>query len=155
MYRLVALAFALASTSAACSGGGDAATEPSPEPSLPIATVLLDNGDESTLVTVGVAETPEQHELGLHGKKSLPEDEGVVFVFLEGRADALEVNAARVPLSVAFFDASGGILGIASCDSDPCRVAGPGEKYMGALAVNEGSFDEWDIAEGDHVQLTR
>ncbi len=155
MYRMVALALAVSLASAACSDGDDAAAEPSPEPSLPVATVLLDNGDESTLVTVEVAETPEQHELGLSGRQSLPQDEGLVFVFLEGRSDALEVNAARVPLSVAFFDASGGILGIGSCDRDPCRVDGPGREFMGAIAVNEGSFEEWDISEGDHVQLTR
>lgn len=155
MYRLLVLALSLSLTSAACSDGDDAAAERSPAPSLPIATVLLDNGEESTLVTVQVAETPEQHEVGLRGRQSLPEDEGLVFVFLEGRSDALEVIDARLPLSVAFFDTSGGILGIGSCDGNPCRVDGPGDEYMGALAVNEGSFEEWDISEGDHVQLTR
>ncbi len=156
MDRVTALTLSLALMLGACSGEGDAGGAlPSPEPSLPIATVLLDNGEESKLVTVDVAETPDQHELGLTGKESLPPDEGIAFVFLEGRSAGIAVNGAPVPLSVAFFDARGTILDIAACNGTPCRLPGPGREYMGALALNEGSFDEWEIAEGDHVQLTR
>lgn len=152
------LGLALALTLAACAGdGGDAEAEPSPSASFPFATVLLDNGDESTLVTVEVAETPEQQERGLTGRTSLADDEGMVFVFLEGRDD-LPAQRTSIPLSVAFFDARGTIVGIADvdgCTDDPCPPTEAGEEYMGALLVNRGMFEEWDIAEGDHAQLTR
>ncbi|MFN2588404.1 MAG: DUF192 domain-containing protein [Actinomycetota bacterium] len=144
---------------AACGDDGTgAAARASPTPSLPVATALLDNGDESTLLTVEVAETPEQHERGFSGRTSLAEDRGIVFVFFEERDEALATDGLAVPLSIAFFDAEGTILRIV--DVEPCRYAGcapadPGVAYMAALAVNRGSFDEWEISEGDAVHLTR
>ena len=161
MHRLVVLGvlgLALALTLAACAGdGGDAEAEPSPSASFPFATVLLDNGDESTLVTVEVAETPEQQERGLTGRTSLAGDEGMVFVFLQGRDD-FPAQQTSIPTSVAFLDARGAIVGILDvdpCSKAPCPVYDAGDEYMVALQVNKGMFDEWDITEGDHAQLTR
>ncbi len=158
MHRWIALLVAL--TFVACSDGGDggAAPEPSADDSFPLATVLLDNGEESTLVTVEVAETPEQHEQGLAGRDSLPDDRGMVFVFFEERDAGFWMKDTRIPLSIAFFDAGGTIVDILDmepCTKDPCPVYMPDEPYMGALEVNRGAFEEWDISEGDHVQLTR
>lgn len=157
MNRWVALLVALAL--AGCSDdGGKAQAEPSPETSFPVATALLDNGQESTLVTVEVAETPEQHEKGLAGRDSLPEDHGMVFVFFEERDAGFWMKDTTIPLSIAFFDAEGTIVDILDmepCTKDPCPVYMSDEPYMGALEVNQGAFEEWDISEGDHVQLTR
>ena len=151
MLRRTLAALTVALALGACSGdGGDGAgAEPSPSASFPIATALLDNGERSTLVTVEVAETPEQQELGLSGRQALAEDEGMVFVFFEPREEELPANDTTIPLSIAFFDATGTIVAIGD-DDDP-----PGAPYMGALAVNQGAFEEWEIDEGDHVQLTR
>lgn len=159
MYRRILVALVLLSTLAGCSGEGrdGAGAEPSPTPSFPFANVLLDNGDESTLLTVEVAETPEQRERGLSEKESLAEDEGMVFVYLEEQDSGFGTRAT-IPLSLAFFDVRGTIVDIvdaAPCANDPCPAVTPGAPYMGVLAVNDGAFEEWDIAEGDHLQLTR
>ncbi|HEV2756964.1 MAG TPA: DUF192 domain-containing protein [Actinomycetota bacterium] len=140
---------------AACGDDGetDGAAAPSPVTSFPFATALLDNGDESTLVTVEVAETPEQHEAGLSRHTSLEEDWGMAFVFFEQRDAALPMNETTIPLSIAYFDAEGTILEIG--DSEPREIHEPAVAYMAALAVNQGSFDEWDISEGDTIHLTR
>jgi hypothetical protein len=134
------------------------AAEPSPSASFPFATALLDNGDESTLVTVEVAETPEQRELGLAGRASLEDDFGMAFVFFEERETGLDMEGVTIPLSVAYFDAEGTILEIMDmepCGSAPCETYDPGVAYMAALQVNQGSFEEWDISEGDVIHLTR
>lgn len=141
----------------ACSYGDDATTAAA-GPTFPFATVLLDNGQETTLLTVEVAETPEQHEVGLSGRESLPEDRGMVFVFFEEREIGFWMKDTTIPLSVAFFDRDGTIVKILDmdpCESDPCRLHEPGVPYMGALEVNQGAFEEWDIEEGDTVRLTR
>ena len=143
----------------ACGGEGtEDAAAPFSSPSFPVATALLDNGEESTLVTVEVAETPEQHRLGLSDRDSIPDDWGMVFVFFEAREVGLELTRVGLPLSVAYFDATGEIVEIADvgpCEEGPCPAADLDVPYMGALAVNRGSFAEWDIAEGDMARLTR
>lgn len=153
---IVALAVCLGG----CSGrsGDRVAVEPSPGASFPFANALLDNGERSTLVLVEVAETPAQQERGLSGRTSLAEDEGMVFVFFEEREAGVPMEDVSIPLSIAFFDAGGTIVKIVDtdpCTNDPCPEHAPGTPYMGALAVNQGSFEEWDISEGDHLQLTR
>jgi uncharacterized membrane protein (UPF0127 family) len=160
MHRWRALLLVATVVLGACSGDGDdgAQAEPSPSSSFPFATVLLDNGDESTLVTVEVAETREQQERGLAGKDSLPEDEGMVFVFFEPRDSGLSMKDTTIPLSAAFFDATGTIVKILDldpCTDDGCPSYAPGEPYMGVLEVNQGAFERWGISEGDHLQLTR
>lgn len=143
----------------ACGGdGAEGAAEPSPATSFPVATALLDNGEESTLVTVEVAETPAQRELGLSGRTSLPEDWGMAFVFFEERETGLPAPDTKIPLSIAYFDAEGTIVRIVDiepCESDPCETYDPGVVYMGALAVDQGAFEAWDISEGDAIHLTR
>lgn len=158
MRKLIAVAALV--VFAACGNDGDeaAAPDPSPMATFPIATVLLDNGEESTLVTVEVAETPEQQETVLSERGSLADDEGVVYVFLEGRESGFPIEGTSIPLSIAYFDARGTVVGILDaepCAENPCSVDDPEAPYMGALAVNRGMFEEWRISEGDHVQLTR
>ena len=160
MRKVLVLALAIVLTLGACSGDGDAGAgaEPSPSVSFPFATVLLDNGERSTLITVEVAETPEQQESGLSLRDSLAEDEGMVSVFFEERETGLRATTTTIPLSIAFFDARGTIVRILDadpCTKEPCPVHEPGEPYMGVLQVNRGAFDGWDISEGDHLQLTR
>lgn len=150
MLRRTLAALTVALVLGACSGddGDGAVAEPSPSASFPIATALLDNGERSTLVIVDVAETPEQQELGLSERESLAEDEGMVFVFFEPREGELPAKDTTIPLSIAFFDATGTVVAVVDDGA-------PDVPYMGALAVNRGSFEEWEIDEGDHVQLTR
>lgn len=158
MRKLVAIAVLVALAACANDGNEGAAPEPSPTFTFPLATVLLDNGDESTLLTVDVAETPEQQATALDGRESLPDDEGVVYVFLQGRETGFETNETAIPLSIAYFDAAGTIVGTLDaepCSQERCTTPDPGAPYMGALVVNQGMFEEWDISEGDHVQLTR
>lgn len=150
-----ALAVVCALLLGACSGGSD--REPVAKPTFPIATALLDNGDETTLVTLEVAETPEQRERGLRGRISLRDDWGFAFVFFEEREEGLALEDTSIPLSIAYFDARGEIVGIADVDAcdGPCEADAPDRPYLAALAVDRGSFDEWEIDEGDTVHLTR
>lgn len=157
MTRRATLLIAAVLAFAACSYGDDDAT-PAAGPTFPFATVLLDDGEETTLVTVEVAETPEQQRVGLSGRDSLAEDRGMVFVFFEERETGFWMKDTTIPLSIAYFDAEGEIVKILDmepCETDPCPLYDPGVPYMGALEVNQGAFEEWGIEEGDTVRLTR
>jgi uncharacterized protein len=143
---------------------GESEADACPTPTVPeIAAAefaegrgLLEGDDGSTLIDLEIAETEEQHQLGLMSRTCLDEDRGMVFIFFEETSGGFWMKNTLIPLSIAFFDVDGNILKILDmepCEADPCEVYDPGVPYMGALEVNQGAFDEWGVEEGDELQV--
>lgn len=128
------------------------------EAGLPTGRVLLGGEENEVFVDVEVAETPEHRETGLMGRESLPEDAGMLFVHFEPTTGAFWMKDTTIPLSIAFIGEEQTILEIIDmdpCDADPCPTYSPRTEYTAALEVNQGSFEEWGIEEGDTVTLLR
>jgi uncharacterized membrane protein (UPF0127 family) len=131
---------------------------PSPSPSFPAARALIDTGEDSVLVDLIVAESEEAQQFGLMHRESFPEDCGMAFLFFEEHSGGFWMKNTLIPLSIAFFDADGTILAILDmepCEKDPCEIYDPGVSYHGALEVNQGRFDDWDVEVGDEINITR
>jgi uncharacterized membrane protein (UPF0127 family) len=63
-----------------------------------------------------------------------------------------------IPLSIAFWDANGRILGLREmtpCRSEPCRLYRAPGPYVGAVEANRGYFSRHGIVVGDRVELRR
>jgi len=121
------------------------------------AKVLIDTESGSVLIDAEKAETPEQHSLGLMHRASLADDAGMVFLFFQSRTGGFWMKNTLIPLSIAFFDERGTIVRILDmepCEADPCPTYDPGVAYSGALEVNQGSFDRWNVSEGDRITVT-
>lgn len=131
------------------------------------ATVVLHSATDSVVVPVEVAEREDQRAFGLMDRESLPIDAGMVFLYpaLQDPNAGFWMYRTRIPLDIAFFDASGRIVAIrqmAPCTSpDPARCTQeasdyrPGVPYLGALEVNSGFFRTHGIEVGDHVVVRR
>jgi len=141
------------------SDGNDEASEPEVtrppgSPEFARGRVLIDTGDDSVLIDVDVAETDEQRAFGLMHRESMPDDEGMLFVFFEDSTSAFTMRNTLIPLSIAFFDFEGEILKILDmepCEAEPCPSYDPAVTYRGSLEVNQGAFDEWGVEIGDRV----
>lgn len=130
------------------------ATRPPGSPEFARGRVLIDTGGNSVLINVDVAETDEQRAFGLMQRESMPDDEGMLFVFFEETTSAFTMRNTLIPLSIAFFDFDGEIVKILDmepCEAEPCPSYDPGVTYRGALEVNQGAFDEWGVEIGDSV----
>ena len=68
-------------TLTSCSGSPAPAPGPGESPDFDRATVLIDTDGRSVLMYVDIAENPQQQIYGLMNRTSLPEDEGMVFLF--------------------------------------------------------------------------
>jgi hypothetical protein len=119
--------------------------------------VIETEGNEVT-VQVEVADKRPERARGLMGRRDLPNDAGMVFVFPSDSTSAFWMKDTLIPLSIAFYDETGRIVRILDmepCRRDPCPFYDPGASYRGALEVNRGAFDRWGVQEGDVLRLER
>lgn len=149
---------------ASCDTSDDAArsatnVSPSASPSVfETGRMLLDTRAGSRYIDVEIADDDVERATGLMGRTELPDDFGMVFVYFEDTRSPFYMKNTLVPLSIAFFDVNGRvveILDMEPCRRDPCPLYHPASAYRGALEVEQGSFEEWGVAEGDLVRLTR
>jgi len=140
---------ALAVLLAACS---DAASTPER------AELTIGTGPDEVTLTVEVADTADERETGLMNRESLGEESGMAFVWDEPIDAQFWMKDTLIPLSVAFWDEQGRILGIRDmdpCEADPCPTYGSPEPYVGAVEVDQGWFAEHGVEIGDEVVLYR
>jgi uncharacterized protein len=118
---------------------------------LPI-TALQINGHS---LTVELASTPEQRQIGLMNRESMPDTTGMLFVFPSDQQLSFWMRNTRIPLSIAFLDANRVILNIADMqplDDQTFHMSNGPARY--ALEVNQGWFAAKGIKAGDMVSFT-
>jgi uncharacterized protein len=127
-------------------------------PSFPRAVAIIATHKGPVLIHLLVADTPARRRYGLMGRSSLPEAQGMAFIFFQNSRASFYMRDIRIPLSIAFFDVNGQILSImntAPCDHGACRPYNPGVAYRGALEVNRGAFTRWGVSVGDTIQVAQ
>jgi len=109
-----------------------------------------------TPLRVEVAVTLEKQERGLMFRQSMPENEGMLFVYKEPQEMSFWMRNTFIPLDIAFVDADGIILNIHQAkpldDSIHYRSAGAA-KYV--IETNQGWFSRHGIRPGDKVGFGR
>lgn len=130
---------------------------------LDTGTVFIETGADTFRVSVEIAETPTQREIGLMERMDLPEEEGMIFLSYEEQDSTagFYMFRTRIPLDIAFLDRDGRIVAIRSMEPCPspyasyCETYTAGVPYWGALEVNGGYFATRGIEVGDRVTLRR
>ncbi len=129
------------------------AAEPSPvaKPSLFKKIVV-----GKTPLRVEVADTLEKQERGLMFRQSMPENEGMLFVYKEPQEMSFWMRNTFIPLDIAFVGADGIILNIHQArpldESVLYRSAGSA-KYV--IETKQGWFSRHGIRPGDRVTFGR
>lgn len=107
-----------------------------------------------TPLWVEVAETLEKQERGLMFRRSMPDNEGMLFVYKEPIEMSFWMRNTFIPLDIAFIGADGVILNIHQArpldESVLYRSAGAA-KYV--IETNQGWFSRHGIGPGDRVSL--
>ena len=141
-------AFLLAAALPLCRGFAWAQEPKSP----PLKRILVGQ----TPLWVEVADTLEKRERGLMFRRSLPENEGMLFVFKEPIELSFWMRNTLIPLDIAFVGPDGVILNIHQArpldESVLYRSAGAA-KYV--IETNRGWFARHGIGPGDKVILGR
>jgi uncharacterized membrane protein (UPF0127 family) len=124
---------------------------------VPITSAVILTDDAAVALTVEAADTEDEREHGLMDRTSLGADDGMVFLFDAPSSGSFWMKDTLIPLSIAFWDEDGRIVGIRDmdpCTADPCPTYGSPEPYVGALEVNQGFFEEHGVVIGDRIELS-
>ncbi|MDP3963754.1 MAG: DUF192 domain-containing protein, partial [bacterium] len=125
---------------------------PHAQASFPSATLQGSKGPVS--VTLEIADTPEARSQGLMYRESLPENQGMLFVFEQNNQGAFWMKNTLIPLDIIFIDETKRIIEILPmdpCRTDPCALYLPPSPYRYALEVNQGFTKQYDIQIGSIV----
>ena len=120
----------------------------SPVPELPTADIRVGNHE----LTVEVAATPAQRGHGLMFRDQLPDDRGMLFLFPDDRVLEFWMRNTKIPLSIAFADASGQIVRIADLEPFSEMPVSSVELARYALEVNRGWFEKRGVESGDAIR---
>ena len=110
----------------------------------------------NAVLYVDVADTDQERREGLMGVEELPDDQGMAFVWDEPVQSTFWMKDTLIPLTVAFVDDSGRVIGtrdMQPCPEEPCPSYGVDEPYVLAVEANLGWFEEHGIRPGDRAEL--
>ncbi len=102
-------------------------------------------------VTAELAQTPEQRAMGLMGRKCLPMNHGMLFVFERPDRQCFWMKNTPLPLTIAFIDDAGRVVNFADmtpfsedshCAAQPVRFA---------LEMEQGWFKKRGVLVGDTI----
>ncbi len=125
---------------------------------FPHGHALIRTARRTVTVRIEIAETTEQLQRGLMGRRSLAPRSGMVFLFATDTRGRFWMKDTLIPLSIAFWGKSGRILRIldmAPCRAAPCKLYDPYVAFRGALEVNRGAFARWGVHRGAVVTIRR
>ena len=105
--------------------------------------------------TVEIARTPDQQEIGLMFRRSLPPDRGMIFPYDPPFPASFWMKNTLIPLDMIFIRADGRIARIAQGVPESLDPVPAGEPIAAVLELRGGRSAELGIREGDRVDWTR
>lgn len=102
-------------------------------------------------INAEVAQTPEQRQIGLMHRKTMPATDGMLFVFEQPAVQCFWMKNTLLPLSIAFLADDGTVVNIADmkpmtldshCSQKPVRYA---------LEMNQGWFARKGVKAGSRL----
>ena len=104
------------------------------------------------IINAEVAHTMDNRTQGLMNRKTLPGNEGMLFVFTEEEHHCMWMRNTYVPLSVAFVDARGKIVSIHDMEplTENSHCAAAPSRF--ALEMSKGWFKDKGIAAGAEIR---
>ena len=107
------------------------------------------------MLKVKVADSPHLWERGLMFVKSMPKDEGMLFVFKRAEKLGFWGSNTFIPLDIAFVDHNLTIKKIGNIEPFSLDMVRSGVDCIYAVEANAGYFVENDVTVGDVIEIDR
>ncbi len=117
-----------------------------------LSSTVLDVAGSKLIVEI--ADTTESRQQGLMNRKSMGEDEGMIFVFENESKLSFWMKNTQLPLSIAFIAADGTIRQIEDMEPESLAAVPSYRNVLYALEVNQGWFEAHGVGPGDVVDVS-
>jgi len=117
---------------------------------------IINSAGQQIHIYVEIADEWPEMERGLMYRESLPEDEGMLFIFSRSGNYPFWMKNTLIPLDAIYISANGTIVDILQmepCIADPCPTYPPDGDARYVLEVNKGFSERHGIREGNSVML--
>lgn len=104
-------------------------------------------------LTVEIARSEKERQLGLMHRDILDWNNGMLFVFETEKVLSFWMKDTKIPLSIAFVDKYGKVTDIFDMKPYSLEAVISTEKCKYAIEVNKGFFEESGLTVGDTVDL--
>ncbi|MDR2404300.1 MAG: DUF192 domain-containing protein [Spirochaetaceae bacterium] len=146
--RLIGIILLVAAGTADCTAWGRKNQSPLETRELVLETA----GGAPVRLQAEIARTGEERTRGLMHRKSLPDGEGMLFLFDRDQILSFWMKDTLIPLSIAFIGYDGRILEIRDMQPGDLRPVNSSRSARYALEVPQGWFGRVGIAPGDRLQ---
>jgi uncharacterized membrane protein (UPF0127 family) len=118
--------------------------------------IVFTAADGTTVpLAIEIADTPALQELGLMNRPSMPDDQGMIFVFSREVTVPFWMKDTLIPLSIAFIDQGGTIVDIQEMQAQSLDNHIPAAPYKYAVEANETWYDRHGLHVGDTVDVSQ
>lgn len=115
---------------------------------------IIKNGNVLKIIDVEYANTPEERNLGLMYRKSMAENQGMLFLFPEEEFRSFYMKNTEIPLDIIYLDKDKKIVSIAKNAKPFDETSLPSEApAMYVLEINGGLSDKWQLEKGDEIRF--
>jgi uncharacterized membrane protein (UPF0127 family) len=118
-------------------------------------TILGIEREDATVVeiTVETARTDEERANGLMFRKTLPDGQGMLFLFDRDQQLSFWMKNTVIPLSIAFITSDGYIVEIKDMQPNDLNSVKSSRSVRYALEVPQGWFRRVNVKAGDRVKI--
>ncbi len=119
------------------------------EPQMNLQRIALGIGMHR--IDTQVAQAPEQRQIGLMWRKSMPTHEGMLFVFEQPSQQCFWMKNTLIPLTAAFVADDGTIVNLADMQPQTTHTHCSAKPVRYVLEMNLGWFDKKKIKAGAKI----
>ncbi len=109
--------------------------------------------DGAPRMTIELARTDAERARGLMGRESMPENHGMLFVYLNPSRARFWMKDTLIPLSIAFISSERTIIAIEDMEAQSLDTHGAPSPYLYALEANQGWFARYRVEVGQRVEI--
>jgi uncharacterized membrane protein (UPF0127 family) len=145
------------------SAGNTAATPPAVADNGPqfkkegeLSFISKANNDTLRKIDIEIAETDDERAQGLMRRRSMSDEQGMLFIFSEAAEQSFWMKDTYISLDIIYVDDKKEIVSIQKYTTPQSEESLPSyKKAQYVVEVNAGFCDKYHIAFGDRIAFTR